>query len=139
MKNYALLFGMLSLLLVLTTSCGSESTPANTTPSETTVAPEANAEVDYDKLIQDYCNCCENTVEINQQMERLIDAQSSPEFEKLVPKADKAFKDALNCCKEAKLSQTSGEIDQRKMIKLLKGECPNLPTQLVLKLVTEIK
>ena len=137
MKNIILLFGILSLTFLLACSNNSSANAEQSDNTTTDVKP-ASGELDYQALADAYCKCSEPTVAINNQMEALIHTDGDA-FEKLVPKADKAFKDAIACCKDAKAKQTTGKIDNKILIKPLKQTCPDLPGQLVLKLVTEIE
>ncbi len=138
MKNITLLFGILSLtfLLACTNTSTADSEKSDDKKDESTSA--TSGQLDYQVLADAYCNCSEPTVAINNQMKELIETDSEA-FDKLVPKADKAFKEAIACCWEAKKNQTTEKIDNKKLLKLLKQTCPDLPALLLSKLVTEIE
>lgn len=116
-----------------------EKTPEkrNTSTKQTETSPPAK--LDYNLLSDAYCKCSENTVSINNDLAKLMDAGDNAAFEAMLPKAEKAFKEAMDCCKKAKESQSSDKVDQQKLFKPLKKICPDLPKQLMLKMVTEIK
>ncbi len=138
MKNITLLFGILSLTFLLACSNSSTADSGNSDDKKDEPTSASSGQLDYQVLADAYCKCSEPTVAINNQMEALIHTDSDA-FDKLVPKADKAFKEAIACCREAKAKQTTGKIDNKILIKPLKQTCPDLPAQLVLKLVTEIE
>lgn len=102
--------------------------------SNVTAAP-----IDYNNLADAYCNCASNTVTVNNKLKSLMEANDTEAFEAMLPAADKAFKDAMECCKSAKFEQSTATVDQQKLFKPLKKACPDLPQQLMLKMVTEIK
>lgn len=97
------------------------------------------ATVDYDALSRAYCKCAEHTVSINEKLKTLSKSKDTADFDAMLPEADKAFKDAMECCRDAKFEQTTEKIDQKKLFEPLKKLCPSLPSQLMLKMVTEIK
>ncbi|MFT4666911.1 MAG: hypothetical protein ACI8YQ_002691 [Polaribacter sp.] len=97
------------------------------------------AAIDYDALSTAYCKCAEHTVSINEKLKALSKDSDSAAFDAMLPEADKAFKDAMECCRDAKFQQTTEEVDQKKLFEPLKKRCPDLPSQLILKMVTEIK
>ena len=97
------------------------------------------APIDYDALAKAYCKCAENTVSINDKLAKLMESGDNAAFEALLPAAEKAFNEAMDCCRNAKFQQSTAAVDQKKLFKPLKKICPNLPNQLMLKMVTEIK
>ena len=104
--------------------------------------PESNikaAPIDYNALAKAYCKCAENTVSVNDKLAKLMESGDNAAFEAMLPAAEKAFKDAMDCCRNAKFQQSTAVVDQKKLFKPLKKICPNLPNQLMLKMVTEIK
>ena len=107
---------------------------------EKELAPNVEvAPINYITLADAYCKCAAHTVSINEKLKQLNDSNDTAAFEAMLPEADKAFKDAMECCRDAKFHQSTGAVDQKKLFKPLKETCPDLPNQLMLKMVTEIK
>ncbi|MFK7809675.1 MAG: hypothetical protein AB8F74_17855 [Saprospiraceae bacterium] len=140
---------LLFFALFLVTACNNATTTDKTNKKGTSslienkdskpAEPIETASIDYKKLADAYCACAEHTVSINNKLKKSLDSDDTVAFEALLPEADKAFKDAMECCRNAKFEQTTGAADQKKLLKLLKNTCSNLPEQLMLKMVTEIK
>ncbi len=123
--------------LVNTSPSKTESSPSSGTEKETGTTPVA---INYLTLATAYCKCAEHTVSINNKLAKLMESGDNTAFEAMLPEADKAFKGAMECCRKAKSQQvTTAAIDQQKLFKPLKNACPDLPKQLMLKMVTEIK
>ena len=97
------------------------------------------AAINYTVLAEAYCGCAKNTVSVNDKLAKLMDSGDNAAFEALLPEAEKAFKDAMACCRKAKETQSTAAVDQKKLFKPLKKLCPELPKQLMAKMVTEIK
>jgi hypothetical protein len=97
------------------------------------------APINYNTLAEAYCKCAEHTVGVNKKLKKLMDDNDTAAFEAMLPEAEKAFKDAMECCRNAKFQQTTAEVEQKKLFPPLKKACPDLPQQLMLKMVTEIK
>ena len=118
------------LALFFATSCtsgdansASSSQAVNTSPSgSTTDAPPRP--LDYESLAAAYCKCAENTVSINQRLASLMDAGDTETFESLLPEAEQAFKDAMECCRKAKAEQSPAPIEKQKLAKPLKKCLP---------------
>lgn len=139
---FPMLFCLLFLFACQSDSASGKESPATTDTSEQSQEKPSNvttAEIDYEALSTAYCKCAEHTVSINKKLEALSKGSDSAAFDALLPEADKAFKDAMECCREAKFEQTTKKVNQKKLFKPLKEKCPNLPSQLMLKMVTEIK
>jgi len=147
MKTFTRIVGILFITFLV--ACGGDTTNEQNNNQLATIEdltpPEEtneNSVIDYQALADAYCKCSEHTVEINDKMKNLMDQNlaNNPELDKLYPKAEKAFKKAIDCAREAKEKQTSGEIDNKQLVKPLKTTCRDLPAALVMKLlVTDIK
>ncbi len=145
MKNLVYIIGLLSFVFLF--ACGNKSTEQNNNELATIedLAPpvsEASEDIDYQALADAYCKCSEHTVEINEKMKRMMEMKNpdNTELEKLYPKVDRAFKKAIECAREAKAKQTSGKVDEKILVRVLKKACRNLPASLVMKLlITDIK
>ncbi len=140
------MFPMLFCFLFLF-ACQNDTTTDKQSTTDTSSAEQENEKpsninataIDYTALSASYCKCAEHTVSINEKLKTLSKGNDSAAFDAMLPEADKAFKDAMECCRDAKFQQTTGKVDQKKLFKPLKETCPNLPSQLMLKMVTEIK
>jgi hypothetical protein len=97
------------------------------------------APINYNTLADAYCKCAAHTVSVNEKLKKLMDNNDTAAFDAMLPEAEKAFKDAMECCRNAKFQQTTAEVEQKKLFPPLKKACPDLPQQLMLKMVTEIK
>jgi len=147
MKTFTRIVGILFITFLV--ACGGDTTNEQNNNQLATIEdltpPEEtneNSVIDYQALADAYCKCSEHTVEINDKMKRLMEmtVPDNAELEKLYPKVDRAFKKAIECSREAKEKQTSGEISNKLLVKPMKQTCPDLPSSLVMKLlVTDIK
>ena len=135
------------LLLLFFTACQSEGTTGNKVKAEASSSakeelPASNVEaapLDYKVLAEAYCNCAAPTIAINKQLEKLMNEKKDKAFEALLPDAERAFKEAMRCCRKAKFGQSPRKVNKKKLLKPLKKKCPDLPKQLILKMVMEIE
>jgi len=136
---YCALFFLLSCNNDNTTSNNISPNNSSTKQNEKGESNIKAAPIDYKTLSEAYCKCAENTVNVSSKLKKLMDDNEIEAFDALLPAADKAFKEAMECCRDAKFQQTMGAVDQKKLLKPLKANCPELPKQLVMKMMTEIK
>ena len=94
--------------------------------------------VDYTYLSTEYCRCTQRTIELNQQMRQLFEANKNEEIGQLVVEVDKAFKTSLACCTQAKNGLTKSTLDKEKLEKALRKECIEMPIRLMEDLLAKI-
>ncbi len=97
------------------------------------------ANVDYQTLAKDYCNCAERTIQVNKKIAAAMDSSDNATFEELLPQAEEAFNEAMDCCRKAKARQTANTLDQKKLSRSLNKNCPDLPSRLSQQMTTQIK
>lgn len=104
--------------------------------------PEAvgsTKKLDYQYLSNAYCDCAKKSIELNIKMKAMMDRGENEGFEAMVPEVSQAFKQSVNCCQKAKTTHSSDPLDNQKLGRLLKTDCPEMPPRLVLELLKKIK
>jgi len=102
-------------------------------------AADNTKKLDYQYLSNAYCDCAQKSIELNNKMKAMMDRGENEGFEAMVPEVSQAFKQSVNCCQKTKTTHSDDLLDNQKLGRLLKKDCPEMPPRLVLELLKKIK
>lgn len=122
-----LLYLLTGLLLMIFTSCQSDSSAAN------------GKQPNYDMLAKSYCECASESIKLNDKMKGFLDSGDSNAFDGMVNDVQVAFDGSIRCATKAKNEQATGVVDKKKLGNALKNGCPQMPPRLTLELLDKVK
>jgi hypothetical protein len=113
-------------LLLLFSNCKNDSS-----------APK-EASINYAHLAEAYCKCAQKSIQLNEKMKTLLASEDNEAFQALVPEVSEAFSKSIDCCQAAKTSHTTEDLDKQKLGGLLKKDCSEMPSRLVLEVLKKV-
>lgn len=114
------------------TACQSDKGSSTTKSNTSTV-------VDYAHLAKAYCECSEESIQLNNKMKTLLDAGNDQAFDAMVNSAKTAFEKAILCATTARKKHTAAAVDKKQMGAALKSDCSQMPPRLTLEMLDKVK
>lgn len=89
---------------------------------------KAKKMIDYDKIAMDLCNCMQDVVDLNKEIQQQVQDRNTEKLSGLYKQMDVVLKDAMNCSKklEEKYGNFSDPEQKAKADNALKRKCPKV-------------